>query len=151
MGRKTFLIFVILFCLLLFLSQGLLINHRREKQSRVCFKNHCFEVETAVTPKQRNTGLMFREKLDPQRGMLFVFDEVDKHAFWMKHTLIPLDIIWINESSEIVFISENAQPCQESPCLTIEPTENAKYVLEINGGLSKKMGLVVGDKIKIEY
>ena len=149
-GRKTFLILVISFCVLLFLSQGLFKNHPLEKQNRVCFKNHCFDLELALTPKQRSTGLSFREKLDSQRGMFFVFDEVGKHPFWMKNTFIPLDIIWINESSEIVFISENTQPCKESPCPTIEPTEKAKYVLEINGGLSKKIGLAVGDKISIE-
>lgn len=151
MGRKIFLILVVLFCFLLILNKGLPKTQPIEKQSRVCFQDHCFNVEIAVTPKQRSTGLMFREKLDSQRGMLFVFDEVGKHSFWMKSTLIPLDIIWINESSEVVFISENAQPCKESPCPTIEPTENAKYVLEVNGGISKEIGLAVGNRLNIEY
>ena len=151
MGRKTFLVLVISFCVLLFLNQGLFKSYRIEKQSRACFKSHCFDLELALTPKQRSTGLSFREKLSPQKGMFFVFNEEAKHPFWMKNTLIPLDIIWINESSEVVFISENTQPCKESPCSIIEPTERAKYVLEINGGLSKKIGLVVGDRLNITF
>ena len=126
-------------------------NCLTKKQGRVCFKDYCFSVELAITSRERSNGLMFRESLDPEKGMLFVFEKEGKHALWMKNTLISLDIIWINENKEIVFINENTQPCKEQPCPIIEPAENAKYVLEINGGISKKIGLIVGDKINIEY
>jgi uncharacterized membrane protein (UPF0127 family) len=69
----------------------------------------------------------------------------------MKNTLISLDIIWINEGKEIVFIKEKANPCEEKFCTTINPLVAAKYVLEINGGLSRKIGLQVGEKISIKY
>ena len=63
-------------------------------------------------------GLMFRENMDSDRGMLFIFEKEGEYPFWMKNTLIPLDIIWINKDKEVVFISENAQPCEEGkPCL----------------------------------
>lgn len=104
-----------------------------------------------MTPEERSNGLMFRESLDLKKGILFVFKEEGRHAFWMKNTLISLDIIWVNENKEIVFINENTPPCKVQPCPIIEPAENAKYVLEINGGISKKIGLIVGDKINIEY
>jgi len=94
---------------------------------------------------------MSRESLEPNQGMLFIFEKEGEYPFWMKNTLIPLDIIWINGEKNVVFVSQNTQPCLEDPCPTIEPNEKAKYVLEINGGISKEMGLAVGDKIDIEY
>ena len=151
MGKKTFLIAFFLFLLLLVVIPVIFRNCLTGKQNRACFKDYCFSVELAITPGERSNGLMFRESLDPEKGMLFVFEKEGKHTFWMKNTLISLDIIWINENKEIVFINENTQPCKEHPCPVIEPAENAKYVLEINGGISKKIGLIVGDKINIEY
>ncbi len=122
----------------------------RTKKARVCFENNCFDVELAVKPEEQSRGLMFREHLDLDKGMLFIFEEEKKHSFWMKNTLIPLDIIWINKNKEVVFISENVQPCEEFSCPNIKPSESAKYVLEINGGISKKIGLIIGDKIDLD-
>jgi uncharacterized membrane protein (UPF0127 family) len=104
-----------------------------------------------MTPEERKKGLMFRENLDPEKGMLFIFEEEGRHGFWMKNTLIPLDIIWINGNKEVVFINKNTQPCKEDACPIIEPTEDAKYVLEMNESFSEKIGLSVGNKIHIEY
>ncbi len=151
MRKKTLLVAIFLFLLLLLIIPVVLQNYRVKKPSRVCFKNYCFHIELAITSEERSNGLMFRENLDFKNGMLFVFEREGKHSFWMKNTLIPLDIIWINKNEEVVFISENTQPCKEYPCSIIEPTKNAKYVLEINGGISEKIDLAVGDKINIEY
>jgi hypothetical protein len=123
------------------------IISRKEKQNQVCFENNCFLVELAKTPEERSRGLMFRGKLDQNTGMLFIFPEEGEYSFWMKNTLIPLDIIWINSQKEIVFISENAQPCKEDSCPLINPTQKAKYVLEVNPGISGKIGLKVGKKL----
>lgn len=122
----------------------------RSDQSRVWFENHCFEVEVVTTPQERARGLMFREHLDPDNGMLFIFDWEAVHPFWMKNTLIPLDIIWIDRNKEVVFISKDAQPCEEEPCPTINPYKKAKYVLEVCGGTADKIGLEVGDKLKLD-
>ena len=150
--KKKILFFAISLLLLLFVIVLLVLqNYRTEKQNRACFENYCFFIEFAITPEEKSSGLMFRESLDFKNGMLFVFEKEGEYPFWMKNTLIPLDIIWINEEKEVVFISENTQPCKESFCPIIEPNRNAKYVLEINGGISKKIGLVVGDKIHIKY
>ena len=89
---------------------------------------------------------MFRESMNLDKGMLFIFDEEKEHPFWMKNTLIPLDIIWINQDREIVFIEKNAQPCPEK-CKIIIPSKKAKYVLEINGGLADKIGIELGKKL----
>ena len=127
------------------------INYPAGRQNQVCFKDYCFSVELAMTPEEREKGLMFRKNLDSDKGMLFIFDKEGKHGFWMKNTLIPLDIIWINNDREVVFINEKTQPCKENDCPIIKPTKDAKYVLEINEGLSEKNGLSVGNKVYIEF
>jgi hypothetical protein len=126
------------------------IIFRKEKQNQVCFKNNCFLVELARTSEERNRGLMFREKLEQNRGMLFIFEEESIYFFWMKNTLIPLDIIWINKNREVVLINENTQPCQENLCPSINPEKAAKYVLEIKAGISQKINLRVGDTLEFK-
>ena len=83
--------------------------------------------------------------------MLFVFEGDGYHSFWMKNTLIPLDIIWINSSQEIVYIERNAQPCTPDYCPLIVPWTYASYVLEINGGLCDEYDINAGDKVNIGY
>jgi uncharacterized protein len=112
----------------------------------VCYEDECFNVEIADSAVKRSEGLMFREYLED--GMLFIFDKEGKYSFWMKNTLIPLDIIWIGKDSEIVFISRNVQPCLEV-CESIKPDVNALYVLELNAGESSRLGMGVGDGIEI--
>ena len=93
---------------------------------------------------------MFRKSLDYNKGMLFVFENVSEHNFWMKNTLIPLDIIWIDENNKVVFIKENAQPCKGGLCESIRSGKKAKYVLEINTGICSSLGLEAGDFIDIK-
>jgi len=109
--------------------------------SKVCFNKKCFNVEIANTPKEHAIGLMNRKYLDSDSGMLFIFNAEDKYFFWMKNTLIPLDIIWLDKNKKIVFIKQNAKPCEADPCKTFGPNKNAKYVLEINNGLAEKIGI----------
>jgi uncharacterized membrane protein (UPF0127 family) len=149
MKRKILLITFIPAFLLLIVFVVFLGSYTK-KQNKACFRNYCFEIELAITPAEMSRGLMFREKLDYNKGMLFVFGEEGKYRFWMKNTLIPLDIIWINKNGEVVFVSENALPCKDSFCPSIEPTQDAKYVLEVNGGTVGKIGLGRGDKMNID-
>lgn len=116
---------------------------------QVCIKNNCFNVEVVNTPETRQQGLMFREQLDKNAGMLFVFNKTNQHKFWMKNTLIPLDMIWINSEKEITYIQNNAVPCKENPCTVYGPeTNNNLYVLEINSGLSKQFQFKEGQIIE---
>jgi len=115
------------------------------RDKSVCIGKDCFYVEIADTPEKRNQGLMYRENLDEDRGMLFIFEKEEIYSFWMKNTLIPLDIIWLNENKEVVFIVKNAQPCEEENCPSIKPDKEARYVLEINAGLVDKIGLKTGN------
>jgi len=118
-----------------------------EKENKVCFNENCFYVEIAETSEEKSRGLMYRESLAENRGMLFIFNQEGPYSFWMKNTLIPLDIIWLNQDKEVVFIKKSVQPCPDEKCPSIKPDREAKYVLEINGGLSDKINLKIGDKL----
>ncbi len=119
------------------------------KEEKVCFKKDCFKVEISDSENERIKGLMYIEKLDENKGMLFVFDKEDYYPFWMKNVLIPLDIIWLNKDKEVVYISKNVQLCKED-CTSINPNANAMYVLEVNAGISDKIGLKEGDKLEFK-
>ncbi|MCX6815196.1 MAG: DUF192 domain-containing protein, partial [Candidatus Aenigmarchaeota archaeon] len=95
-------------------------------------------------------GLMDRNYLASDKGMLFVFANEGVYPFWMKNTLIPLDMIWLDSDHGVVFISRDTQPCKQDPCPTINPGKNAKYVLEVNAGVSDRIGLKEGDKASFE-
>ncbi len=106
-------------------------------------------VENADDNEERMKGLMFRERLDETEGMFFVFEDESYQTFWMKNTLIPLDIIFINKNLEIVDI-KNAQPCKEEPCVLYSSSKPAKYTLEVNSNFTIKNEIKVGDKIIID-
>ncbi|MBM3233990.1 DUF192 domain-containing protein [Candidatus Pacearchaeota archaeon] len=135
------LIFIIILALIVYFNL-------MEKHSQVCLKEKCYNIEIAKSAEERERGLMFREKLDTSSGMLFIFPSEGEYNFWMKNTLIPLDIIWINSDKEVVYIAENMQPCNET-CNSINPGKKSKYVLEINFGEADRLGLKVGDKIRL--
>jgi len=116
-----------------------------ERNPSACIKNDCFFLEIANTPSERERGLMNRTELREDAGMLFVFEKEDEYKFWMKNTLIPLDMIWMDKEGKIVYIKENAEPCKADPCESFGPVGKAKYVLEINGGLVKKTGIKLND------
>jgi uncharacterized protein len=105
------------------------------------------EAEIASTDETRSKGLMFRDSMPDDAGMLFVFPEMDRQTFWMKNTLIPLDLIWLNERKEIVYFV-TAPPCEEDPCVTYEPMQKTKYVLELNGGFLKKHNIPLGTRLE---
>ena len=110
------------------------------------------KVELASTPKQAERGLMFRENLAPKEGMLFIFDKNDFRLFWMKNTLIDLDIIFINDQGYITSIaSEVPHSYIGAPEEEIAQAAGfGKYVLEINGGAAQKYNLEEGDKLTLK-
>ncbi len=113
-----------------------------------CLEAHCVNVSIADTPELRERGLMGVTALTDMEGMLFIFDSEERHAFWMKDTKIPLDMIWINKEFEIVDI-RTMQPCTQEPCEIYSPQANALYVLEVNAGLTQKWQVAVGGKASI--
>jgi|TARA_B100001964_G_scaffold5757_1_gene6185 hypothetical protein len=142
MGNKKI---ILLLFFLVFLSScsdknTVLINNNAESIA--------VNVEIVDDAEERARGLMFREFLDDKSGMWFVFDDEDFHNFWMKNTLIPLDIVFISESFEIVDIIY-AEPCKIDPCENYNPKKAAKYVLEVNGNFTIKNDIKIGNKITI--
>lgn len=138
------------FFLAIFIIIVLLITifiYTQTNKNKICFDKNCFKVELAQTNEELSKGLMFRKSLNENSGMLFIFQEENLHSFWMKNTLIPLDMLWINSNKEIVFIKNNAKPCQEENCEIFTPDKKALYVLEINSGIAEEIGLEVGDKV----
>ncbi|PIZ99827.1 hypothetical protein COX84_00545 [Candidatus Micrarchaeota archaeon CG_4_10_14_0_2_um_filter_49_7] len=102
--------------------------------------------EVADTPALREKGLMLRESLCEACGMLFVFQEPARHPFWMKNTLIPLELIYMNESFGVVEIAQ-LQPCKNDPCNSYLPVQAATYVLEVNEGFAGRHNISVGSKL----
>lgn len=106
---------------------------------------HAFTVELANDPIEISTGMMFRESMAADRGMLFDLGEPREASFWMKNTLIPLDMLFINSEGEILAIAENAVPRSERQ---VAPGVVSKAVLELNGGASAELGLSPGDVVE---
>jgi uncharacterized membrane protein (UPF0127 family) len=102
------------------------------------------DIEFAESEYETQTGLMYRESMEEHQGMLFIFPDVAMHSFYMKNTQIPLDIIYIDENLKIASFQKNAQPFNENGLTSKVPV---KYVLEINAGLSERLGLTIGDNI----
>lgn len=104
-----------------------------------------FDVELALTPAQRVRGLMFREELAPDAGMLFDFRPAREVGIWMKNTLISLDVIFIRADGVIAGIARDAAPLSESVMRSGEPVTG---VLEIAGGRAAELGLAPGDRVR---
>ncbi|HWH22918.1 MAG TPA: DUF192 domain-containing protein [Allosphingosinicella sp.] len=120
-------------------QQGL---ERMPLQIRSGDKVHKFEVEVAATPEQQATGLMFVERLGPDEGMLFPFNPPRPASFWMKNTLIPLDMIFVRPGCTIARIAVNTIPQSLDPVGVEEPVS---AVLELAGGRTAELGIKEGD------
>ena len=107
---------------------------------------HRFIVEIASTPEEQARGLMFRESLAPDRGMLFPLGETRPASFWMKNTLIPLDIIFIRSDGRIENIAAETVPLSLEP---VSSTAPVAAVLEIAGGRSAELGIEAGDMVDL--
>ena len=108
---------------------------------------HVIDVELATTPESRATGLMNRESMPDGQGMLFDFDESRPVSMWMKNTLIPLDMLFIDETGTVASIKTNAQPLSLD---TIPSGGPVRYVLELNGGAASRYGVARGDRLEHE-
>lgn len=104
-------------------------------------------LELAITPEEIGQGLMFRTSLPEDRGMLFLFKEERVPSFWMKDTLIPLDMVFLSAEGVIVDVIENAQPCKTDPCPQYVANTPAMAVLEVAAGVAKSNGLESGVRL----
>jgi uncharacterized membrane protein (UPF0127 family) len=130
--------------LLVLLISGCVTTQEQKKIDKVCFNEKCYVVELAQTDEQRQMGLMNRENLGENKGMLFIYETDGIYTFWMKNTLMPLDMIWIDGNGTVVRIIKNCEPCGNEYCPSINPNKKARYVLEVNGGEADRINLSEG-------
>ena len=116
------------------------------KPGELCFENgKCISIEYAITPEERSTGLMYRNSLGKNAGMLFVFEQDKMPNFWMKNVKFPLDFVWIDGEKRIVDFTENVPVCTDY-CPGYSPKSNILYVLEVNKGFVAENMLKTGQK-----
>ena len=153
MTKKTILkITIFILLALVVITVWMILYPKKIWQHYVSFENKTFQVELAQTDEERQIWLMYREILDEDDWMLFIFPDEWIYNFWMKNTLIPLDIIRINEidwKNRVVDI-QTAQPCITENCEIYLPDWISKYVLEINAWLTEKYDIKVWDLLYIE-
>lgn len=112
-------------------------------------KGKRFTVELAESQEKQALGLMFRESMPDDHGMVFIFPAEGMRSFWMKNTKIPLDIFYFDEDLKLVNVSENTPPCRSSRCPGYPSAGPAKYVLELNAGKAAELGVRPGDELKL--
>lgn len=106
------------------------------------------KAEVADTPPKRLLGLMFRNQLPLNSGMLFIFEDADYHGIWMKNCRISLDILWLDKNRRVIHMEEKAPPCEDDSCRTYYPLQKALYVLELNAGLIAREKIGLGAHLK---
>ena len=139
------------FLLALFFAAIFYTSAVAEEAAWAEFHGQRFYVEIAADGPSRARGLMARDHLAADRGMLFIFPEQRPLAFWMKHTLIPLDIIYLDSEFRVVDIVFRAQPCTTPRCPSYPSRAPAQYALEINAGLAHQHGLKSGDEVTVFF
>ncbi|OGM95187.1 hypothetical protein A2524_03885 [Candidatus Wolfebacteria bacterium RIFOXYD12_FULL_48_21] len=157
MKIKKGLWFSILFVGAAILSIGVFVIHpgfflvRKKIGNGVTFPDShiSVSVEVADDPYSWSKGLMFRESLLDGNGMLFVFPNEKPRAFWMKNTLIPLDMLFISADKRVVSIQKNVAPCVTTICVSYASEHDAMYVLEVNAGFADRYGITQGDLVEI--
>lgn len=119
------------------------------REREVVFQNgSVVEVEVVADPETRAQGLMYRPSLSPDRGMLFLFPAKAKHEFWMKNTIISLDILWLDETRTVVHVEADVPPCQADPCPSYAPDGEALHVLELAAGQVAARAIRIGDVLE---
>ena len=109
-----------------------------------------FSVEIADTQEKQALGLMFRDSMPADEGMLFIFPNEAPRSFWMKNTRISLDIMYFDKDLRLVSISADTPPCRVNRCPSYPSIAPAKYVLELNAGTASELGVTVGDRLTVE-
>ena len=143
-GLFLFCAIVLLFVLFFFQYRG---ADFKPCETTIEFERGSFCLELAETPEEKEQGLMNYRYLPESQGMLFVFDDTNPRQFWMKNTVIPLDLIYLDENFSVVDI-KTLPPCESDPC-EIYTSKPAMYVLEINAGLAKEENILIGNQASL--
>jgi uncharacterized protein len=116
----------------------------------VTLHGHRFSTELATDDASRAQGLMMRKELAADHGMLFVFPDTEPRWFWMKNTLVPLDILYFDADRKLVSMQLDVPPCQADPCPSYPSDAPARYVLELSAGTARRIGVEAGDVLGVE-
>lgn len=138
-----------LFFISLMLLQNLCTAQTQGKRFIKMFlpDGYAITAELAVTDQERQLGLMYRKKINPDQGMLLVFERTNFYSIWMKNMKIPLDILWLDKEKRIVHIERDVPPCKEDPCPSYSSRFPAMYVLEIKAGSVNEHKLKMYDRV----
>lgn len=117
---------------------------------QVTLAGHNFTVEIANTDATRERGLMFRTHMAAGHGMLFIYPDAQPRYFWMKNTLIPLDILFFDGERRLINVSADTPPCKTAECPSYPSAAPAMYVLELNAGMAKKMHIKTGARFTVQ-
>jgi uncharacterized membrane protein (UPF0127 family) len=124
---------------------------REARRAEVRFPGgRVFVAEIADTPERWREGYMFRRVVGENEGMIFVYPVAGFYSFWMKNTLVPLDMIWMDDSFTVLHV-ETAPPCTADPCPGYGPPRKSRYVLEVRGGVAAQEGLKTGDRVRVSF
>jgi hypothetical protein len=118
------------------------------REPYVVLKGQHFTVELAETSEKQALGLMFRDSMADDHGMLFLFPSEARRSFWMKNTRIPLDILYFDANLKLVSVV-TAQPCRSARCPSYPSEGAAQYVLELNAGKADELGVLPGDVLDL--
>lgn len=154
--RNVIILFLVLAVLtasyFLFFKKKLSNEPQWVKEGEVTFLNKDtkqqlakIEVEVANNPTERSQGLMYRSEMEENNGMLFIFDHMEMQSFWMKNTILPLDILFISDKGVINTIHRNTTPYSEA---SLPSKDKSQFVVEVNGGFCKKHNINEGDLIE---
>lgn len=136
--------------MLLLLASGASATPAKGTTPAVELHGQRFSVEFATDNASREHGLMMRNTLAQDHSMLFVFSYQAPQVFWMKNTLIPLDILYFDTDRRLVSMQLNVPPCKADPCPIYPSNAPARYVLELSAGTAHRIGVQVGDELKID-
>jgi hypothetical protein len=109
-----------------------------------------FVTELATNDEDRARGLMMRTELAADHSMLFIFKDTDQRWFWMKNTLIPLDILYFDADRKLVSMQLDVPPCKADPCPSYPSDRPARYVLELPAGTARRIAAAIGDELAVE-
>ena len=135
-----FFAFTLISALSLWITSGVMV--RFENGAKV-------NVEVVKEPLEITTGLMFRDKLGTDKGMLFSYGYDDRHTIWMKNMKFPIDILWIDSNNRVVHVAENVEPCVKEPCPVYIPSADSRYVLEVNANFAEVNEIIPGQEVVI--
>ena len=135
---------------LLFLVAGGAGASPADAATAVTLHGHRFSTELATDDASRAQGLMMRKSLAADHGMLFVFPDTQPRWFWMKNTLVPLDILYFDADRKLVSMQLDVPPCQADPCPSYPSDAPARYVLELSAGTARRIGVEAGDVLGVE-